>query len=147
MYLQLQKGNYSLENPDILCPKNAGNNPRFTLSGCLKHCGDGIQLDTFTGIVNRFVLWLLPVLVLVSHLQFPALGWRNTMSVCAGLLGDPIRSLRCMMSRLKLFRRIAKKCVDVGFEDGKISPPMWQAFVRHMMSLDSRTLWTLSLQV
>lgn len=121
IYLQLQKGDCSFEDPDVLCPKSAGGNPRFTLFGCLKHCGDGIQLDTLSGIVGRFVLWLLPVLVLGAHFQFPALGWRNTMSVCAGLLGDPIRSLRCMMARLELFRRIARKCVDAGYEDGDIA--------------------------
>lgn len=120
-YLKLQKTNCSLENQDVLCPSSPGDNPTFTLPGCLKHCGGGIQLDEFSGIVARFVLWLLPVLVLGAHFQFPALGWRNTMSVCAGLLGDPIRSPRCMMTRLELFRRIARRCVEAGFRDGNVA--------------------------
>lgn len=105
-------------DPNFFCPKGEkpqGNETFITRRGCLSFCGNGIDLDPLDDIIIRFILWLLPVIILAAHFHFPALGWTNTLAVCWGILGNPIGSLYAMLTRVEKGRSGCWQAVAVGF--------------------------------
>jgi hypothetical protein len=43
------------------------------------------------------------------------------VAVCAGLLGDLIRNIRCILTRLELLRRLNRKAIDGGFVNDDVA--------------------------
>ncbi|KAF2474428.1 uncharacterized protein BDR25DRAFT_392096 [Lindgomyces ingoldianus] len=118
-YLNGRKNDCS--GPDLICPQDKSANIKFTYPGCLSHCGSGFELDGIDDIIGRFFLWLVPALILGAHFHFPPLSTRNTLAVCAMLLGNPIGSLSSMLTRLEKFHhgyRQAREHGIAGPEDG-----------------------------
>jgi hypothetical protein len=71
-------------NTFFFCPngtKPEGNKKLITRLGCETFCGHGCDLDPLDNIIIRFILWLLPVLILTAHFHFPALGKANMLHI------------------------------------------------------------------
>jgi hypothetical protein len=109
-------------DPNFFCPnggKPQGNRTFITSQGCRFFCGHGYDLDPADDIIIRFFLWLLPVLILAAHFQFPALGWKNTLVVCWSLLGNPIGGLYAMLTRVEMGRSSCRRAVAAGFSNNR----------------------------
>src|SRR5947209_4019409 len=106
----------------FFCPngiKPEGNKKFITRLGCETFCGHGYDPDPLDDIIIRFILWLLPVLILAAHFHFPTLGKANTLAVCWSLLGNPIGSLYAMLTRVEKGRSSCWRAVKAGFTNNK----------------------------
>ena len=72
-------------------------NPILTYEGCQTLCGSGT--GWYTDIGPRLVQWFLPVILLVSNMQFPRLGMERYFLILH-LLGDPIDSTWSLMYKV-----------------------------------------------
>lgn len=80
----------------------------LSIYGCNQICREGYAAWDTGDIVNRFSLWLLPALMLISHFTFTPLGVSNSMAVITHALGDPIDSLWSILTRLEINRRLLR---------------------------------------
>ncbi|KAF4636033.1 hypothetical protein G7Y89_g2054 [Cudoniella acicularis] len=80
----------------------------MTYSGCEILCGTGYGLWEWKDTVNRLSLLVLPTIVLIAHLAFPPLGWWNYFVVMYHTVGNPIGSLRSLLTRLENHRRLRR---------------------------------------
>lgn len=102
--------------------------PLLTPAGCESLCNDGFQLWAAQDTLLRFVLWLLPVIVVIAHFHFPPLASSNVIAVIVHLLGDPIDSLWSMMTRQEAFRRLFRRAKISGLPNEKSVTTVWGAY-------------------
>lgn len=93
-------------NPNFICVPNQNiSRPILSRQGCDSICGDSIDFDAWSDILDRYFLWILPVIVLAAHFQFACLGKKNTFAVSVAIFGNPIGSLHALLTRHEVFRR------------------------------------------
>ena len=71
-------------------------NPILTLHGCQQLCGSGTGWYDDSG--SRLVTWLLPIILLISNMQFQPIGIQRYLLV-PRLLGDPIDSTWSLLAK------------------------------------------------
>jgi hypothetical protein len=91
----------------------------LTQEGCLRRCGVGFELWEALDSVSRFVLWLVPLFILIAHFQYPPLGWKNTIVVVCGLVANPIGSMWSMLTRQERYRRAYLRAKRAGLPNHK----------------------------
>ena len=93
----LQSENSSIPvNPSIFISVSNPANPVLTLDGCEQLCGSGTGWYPDSG--PRLVTWLLPILLLVSNMQFAPIGMERFLLIFH-LLGDPIDSTWSLLAK------------------------------------------------
>ncbi|KAE8441042.1 hypothetical protein EG329_006079 [Mollisiaceae sp. DMI_Dod_QoI] len=85
----------------------------LSFSGCESICGPGYSLWGWKDTINRLSLLVLPTIVLIAHLAFPALGWWNYFVVSFHTVGNPIGSLRSLLTRLENHRRLRRAAQEI----------------------------------
>lgn len=80
-----------------------------SLSLCERLCGDGYDLWPAKETLSRVVLWVVPAIVLLAHFHFAPLGAGNVCAVLVHLVGDPIDSIRSMLIRQEVNRRLYRR--------------------------------------
>jgi hypothetical protein len=98
-------------NPD--CRSKSGyfndvNAGILTFAGCEAMCGQGIELWDWKDTFNRLWLLVLPTVVLIAHLAFPPLGWHNYVIVTFHAVGNPMGSLRSLLTRFNKHRQLRR---------------------------------------
>src|SRR5438046_10379374 len=66
----------------FFCPNGAkpeGNKTLITRMGCETFCGNSYDLYPRDDIIIRFILWILPVLILAAHFHYTTFGKWNTI--------------------------------------------------------------------
>ena len=92
----LQGNDTSIElDPTFFIDSNPAN-PILTLDGCEQLCGSGTGWYKDSG--SRLVTWLLPIILLISNMQFQPIGIQRFLLV-PHLLGDPIDSTWSLLSK------------------------------------------------
>ena len=86
----------------------------LSLEGCIAMCGSGYDLWEWSDTFNRLSLLVLPALFLIAHLAFPAAGWQSYLIIPCHAIGNPIGSLRSLLTRLEMHRRLSRKA-EVAF--------------------------------
>lgn len=93
----LQSDNSSVSiRPSMIISVSDPANPILTLSGCQQLCGSGTGWYSDRG--PRLVEWLLPIILLVSNMQFAPIGMQRFLMILR-LLGDPIDSTWSMLAK------------------------------------------------
>jgi hypothetical protein len=85
----------------------------LTYAGCNAICGSTYSLWEWKDTVDRLSLLILPTIVLIAHLAFPPLGWWNYFVVMFHAVGNPIGSLRSLLTRLERHRRLRRAAARV----------------------------------
>jgi hypothetical protein len=92
----------------------------LSLEGCTAICGSGYNLWEWTDTFNRLSLLVLPTLFLIAHLAFPATGWQSYLIIPCHVIGNPIGSLRSLLTRFEMHRRLSRKAA-VSFSNSRVS--------------------------
>ena len=93
----LQSGNSSIAtNPLIFVSASDPKDPVLTLAGCQQLCGSGTGRYPDAG--PRLVTWLLPIILLVTNMQFAPIGMQRFLLI-PHLLGDPIDSTWSLLAK------------------------------------------------
>ncbi|KAF8861570.1 hypothetical protein BDZ45DRAFT_799765 [Acephala macrosclerotiorum] len=90
----------------------------LTYIGYTLICGSSYSWWSWKDTVDRLSLLVLPTIVLIAHLAFPPLGWWNYFVVMFHAVGNPIGSLRSVMTRLERHRRLRRAAEGVFVNDG-----------------------------
>lgn len=99
----LQSNNSSISiNPSIFISESDPTNPILSLDGCQQLCGSGTGWYPDRG--PRLVQWLLPVIILVSNMQFSPIGMQRYLLILH-LLGDPIDSTWSLLAKADSWSR------------------------------------------
>ncbi|KAL9124575.1 MAG: hypothetical protein Q9217_006104 [Psora testacea] len=99
----LQSDNSSIAiNPLIFISVSDPTNPILTLDGCQQLCGSGTGWYPDSG--PRLVAWLLPIILLVSNMQFAPIGMERFLLILH-LLGDPIDSTWSLLEKADSWSR------------------------------------------
>lgn len=99
----LQSDNSSASiRPSMIISVSDPTNPILTLSGCQQLCGSGTGWYPDSG--PRLVAWLLPIILLVSNMQFAPIGMQRFLMILR-LLGDPIDSTWSMLAKADSWSR------------------------------------------
>lgn len=80
----------------------------LSLSGCYHICGKTYGIWPWKDTFDRLSLWILPAIILISHLSFPPLCWYNYVFVILRAIGNPIDSLQSLLTRLETHRRLRR---------------------------------------
>lgn len=83
-------------NPLIFVSVSDHTNPILTLDGCEQLCGSGTGWYPDRG--PRLVQWFLPIILLVSNMQFAPIGMERFLLILH-LLGDPIDSTWSLLAK------------------------------------------------
>ncbi|CZR67143.1 uncharacterized protein PAC_17042 [Phialocephala subalpina] len=81
----------------------------LSLEGCTAMCGSGYDLWEWSDTFNRLSLLVLPTLFLIAHLAFPAAGWQSYLIIPCHAIGNPIGSLRSLLTRFEMHRRLSRE--------------------------------------
>ena len=95
---------------------------RITLKGCNEACGMGPNVYGYLDIQKRIATWVLPLFILIGSMHFVPLGKWNGLQVILHVLGDPINSFRCLLSKLATYQRWHLRglsCTTLGSETRK----------------------------
>jgi hypothetical protein len=92
----------------------------LTLDGCRLICGGGIQFWDWKDTFDRLSLLVIPATILISHVAFPPLGWRNYLIVIVHTVGNPIGSIRSILTRFEKHRRF-RQTTNTKFPDRVVS--------------------------
>ncbi|KIM97062.1 hypothetical protein OIDMADRAFT_32100 [Oidiodendron maius Zn] len=92
----------------------------LSLEGCIAMCGPGYDLWEWSDTFNRLSLLVLPTLFLIAHLAFPAAGWQSYLIIPCHAIGNPIGSLRSLLTRLEMHRRLSRKAEEA-FSNSRVS--------------------------
>ena len=92
----------------------------LSLEGCIAMCGSGYNLWEWSDTFNRLSLLVLPTLLLIAHLAFPAASWQSFLIIPCHAIGNPIGSLRSLLTRFEMHRRFSHK-TEVAFSDSRAS--------------------------
>jgi hypothetical protein len=92
----------------------------LSLEGCTAICGSGYDLWEWSDTFNRLSLLILPTLLLIAHLAFPAAGWQSYLIIPCHAIGNPIGSLRSLLTRLEIHRRVSREA-EVAFSKSRVS--------------------------
>jgi hypothetical protein len=98
----------------------------LTVLGCYKLCGTGFQPWPILEVLDRFSLWVFPVVILLTYLNIAPLGGLNYLAVVIHAAGDPIDSLWSILTRFEVNRRLVK-VAEVTFqnqEDHEMTVPL-----------------------
>ena len=99
----LQSNNSSITmNPSLFISESDSTNPILTLHGCRQLCGSGTGWYPDSG--PRLVTWLLPIILLVSNMQFAPIGTQRFLLILY-LLGDPIDSTWSLLAKVDSWSR------------------------------------------
>ena len=99
----LQSNNSSIAiNPSIFISESDLTNPILTLGGCQQLCSSGTGWYPDSG--PRLVEWLLPIILLVSNMQFASIGMQRYLLILH-LLGDPIDSIWSLLAKVDSWSR------------------------------------------
>jgi hypothetical protein len=91
-------------------PTLKGSTSALSLSVCETTCGNGIDVWPWDQILGRFVLWLVPTLVLIGNFHYAPLGFfNNTIHVTLHHLSDPIHSIWSMLVMQEVQRRLLRR--------------------------------------
>lgn len=93
-------------NPAYIISDRDLTNPVLTLEGCKQLCGSGT--GWYADIGPRLIAWLLPILLLVSNLQFAPLGMERFLMIIH-LFGDPIDSTWSLLAKAKSWSRCVRQ--------------------------------------
>jgi hypothetical protein len=101
----------TIQNMSLDCRSKSGyfydmNAGILTFIGCEAMCGQGIGLWEWKDTFNRLWLLVLPTVVLIAHLAFPPLGWHNYVVVTFHAVGNPVGSLRSLLTRCNKHRQL-----------------------------------------
>ena len=104
-------------NPSIFISNSDPTNPILTLDGCQQLCGSGTEWYPDSGA--RLFAWLLPIILLISNMQFAPIGMQRFMLILH-LLGDPIDSTWSLLAKADKWNRcyshaqkLAKEKIEV----------------------------------
>jgi hypothetical protein len=92
----------------------------LSLEGCKAICGPGYNLWEWSDTFSRLSLLILPTLFLLAHLAFPAAGWQSYLIIPCHAIGNPIGSLRSLLTRLEIHRRLSRQA-EVEFSNPRVS--------------------------
>ena len=99
----LQSDNSSITlNPLLFVSVSDHTNPILTLEGCEQLCGSGTGWYPDSG--PRLVEWFLPIILLVSNMQFAPIGMERFLLILH-LLGDPIDSTWSLLAEADSWSR------------------------------------------
>lgn len=98
----------------------------LTREGCNHYCSDGTGLWPAKETMGRFVLWVLPAVILIAHFQFAPLSAWNTCSIVIHLLGDPVDSMWSMLTRQEVNRRLHRLATHSGLPEAFVN--IWAAY-------------------
>jgi hypothetical protein len=79
-------------------------------------CGGAIEFWDWKDTFDRLSLLVIPTAILISHVAFPPLGWRNYLIVIVHTVGNPIGSTRSILTRFEKHRRF-RQTTDTKFTD------------------------------
>ena len=102
-------------DPQLVCPNGkyppgfSADRPPLSVTACYNQCGRGFELLPGQDSVGMVSLWLVPIVVLIGHFHFPALGKRNTLALVVSLVSNPIGCMWSMLTRQEAFRRLYRK--------------------------------------
>ncbi|KAL8783065.1 MAG: hypothetical protein Q9195_009496 [Heterodermia aff. obscurata] len=96
---QILQGNGTLIklDPSLFVDPNPAN-PILTLNGCEQLCGSGTGWYSDSG--SRLVTWLLPIILLISNMQFQPIRGIQRFLLIPHLLGDPIDSIWSLLTKV-----------------------------------------------
>ena len=80
----------------------------------------GYDLWEWSDTFNRLSLLILPTLLLIAHLAFPAAGWQSYLIIPCHAIGNPIGSLRSLLTRFEIHRRISRQA-EAAFSKSRVS--------------------------
>jgi len=86
----------------------SSDNGILTLDGCRLMCGSKIQFWDWKDTFSRLSLLVIPTAILIAHAAFPPLGWRNYLIVIVHTVGNPIGSIRSILTRFEKHRRFRR---------------------------------------
>ncbi|KAL2044686.1 hypothetical protein N7G274_002460 [Stereocaulon virgatum] len=99
----LESNNSSITiTPSMFISRSDLTNPILTLDGCQQLCGSGTGWYPDSG--PRLVAWLLPIILLISNMQFAPIGMQRYLLILH-LLGDPIDSTWSLLAKLDSWTR------------------------------------------
>ena len=101
---------------DFHCKSPKDPRPLLTLQGCTNVCGSWFDPDPADEVFSRFLMWLLPVIILAAHFHFAPLGWKNIAETLCTIAGNPIGSLWSLLTRLEVSRRAYRRTLAADFE-------------------------------
>ena len=114
-------------------------NPILTLHGCEQLCGSGTGWYQDSG--SRLVTWLLPVILLLSNMQFQPIGIQRFLLI-PHLLGDPIDSTWSLLAKAHCWSQYFYTAQTLAKEDLVVKSLAVILAAAHEVSytLDHRTL-------
>ena len=93
-------------NPSYIISNSDPENPVLSLDGCKQLCGSGTGWYPDSG--PRLIAWLLPILLLVSNLQFAPIGMERFLMI-VHLFGDPIDSTWSLLEKAKSWSQCTRQ--------------------------------------
>lgn len=108
------------ERRDSGCFSGNGEAGILTLDGCMTICGPGHDFWQLSDTFNRLSLLVLPTLFLIAHLAYPTAGWQSCLSIPCHAIGDPIGSLRSLLTRFEAHRRLSREA-ERAYPDSRVS--------------------------
>jgi hypothetical protein len=99
-----------------------------SLGGCERLCGTGFDLWPARETLARFILWVVPAIILLVHFRFAPLSLGNVCAVIAHLVGNPVDSLLSMLTRQELYRRLKRRARKRFGRRGEFFATIWATY-------------------
>lgn len=103
----------------------------LSLSGCYHICGKTYDIWPWKDTFDRLSLWILPAIILISHLSFPPLCWYNYVFVILRAIGNPIDSLQSLLTRLETHRRLRRVAKSTFSREPQVSEQVATVFAAY----------------